>query len=91
MNTRFELEVTKVWQIADDVAHIIGILRSGKVIPPCIAVLKEGQGESFQIESVVIAKSVSGDPREITLSIKNPTFDHLQIEGQILCGQQQRD
>jgi hypothetical protein len=91
MNTCFELEVTKVWKIADDVVHIIGILRSGKVIPPCFAVLKGGQGQSFQIESVVIAKSVSGDPREITLSIKNPTFDHRQMEGQILCGQQKCD
>lgn len=78
----FKFSVTKVW--ANDsigVTHLIGILEDGKILSDTKASVSEMPGVNIAVKSVVIAPSVSGDRRELTLSVDHLGFEPARLEG----------
>lgn len=78
----FKFSVNKVWaNEAIGVTHLIGVLEDGKVLSGSRASVPEMPGVDITVKSVVIAPSVSGDKRELTLSVERVSVEPTRLEG----------
>jgi hypothetical protein len=86
----FRFKVTKTWQHKGlGVFHLIGLLEEGAILPNSHAAVEHHPELDVQIESVSLVHYTDGKsaPNELTLQIRQPSFELKSLEGVKLVGE----